>query len=453
MLLQAGGSSHGQDSPSMAPTQGTLVRMLFPFFLSALLVAAPPTLSVTPDTALVFDVVKIQASGLQPRQEATIHLRHYPETGDKIHGARAVFMADAEGTIDLARQAPVRGAYANVDPMGLFWYEAPGPWEGPKERKGTFLDLEVEGRVVASATLRRNLWYAPAQTVRTEVSEGGVVGTLFSPKGAKGLPAVLVLPGSEGGVPNLIAAYFASQGFPALALAYFKAPGLPKTLEKIPLESLLRGADWLAKRPEADAAHIGVFGGSKGAEAALILAASFPDRFQAVVANKASSRVWVGVPSGLFSALFGMDSSWTLGGKPLPCASLPRKSPYKDGRMFPAPLYEAGLRKAAPDTRIPVERIQAPVMVTGGGKDGLWPAADMAKEIATHRKSCPYGTADEVLIYPDAGHGIEPPYGSVIDEGPFINGGDPAANVQARNDAWARIVDFLRKHLGSPRRP
>lgn len=425
------------------------MRPLLLFCLSGLLPVEPPTLSVSPNVALVFDVVRIQASGLQPGQEATLHLRHYPAAGDRIHGARAVFTADTEGKLDLARQAPVRGAYADVDPMGLFWYEAPAPWEGPKDPRGTFLDLEVEGKVVASATLRRNLWYAPDQTVRTEVAEGGVVGTLFRPKGAKGLPAILVLPGSEGGIPDKTAAYFASQGFTALALAYFKAPGLPEKLEKIPLESLLRGAEWLARQPDADPARIGVYGGSKGAEAALILAASFPDRFQAVVANKATSRVWVGVPSGFFGALLGMGSSWTLGGKPLPCASLPWKSPYKDGRMFPAPLYEAGLKKAAPDTRIPVERIQAPLLVTGGGKDGLWPAAAMAREIAVHRKASPWGKADEVLIYPDAGHGIEPPYWSVIDSGPFISGGDPKANIQARSDAWPRIVTFLRKHLGS----
>lgn len=429
------------------------MRPFLPFFLSGLLLAAPPTLSVTPGVALVFEEVRIQAAGLKPGQEATVHLRHYSAGSATIHGAHAVFSADGEGRIDLAHQAPLRGPYANVDPMGLFWYEASGPWEGPKERRGTFLDLEVEGKVVASATLRRNLWYSPTHTDRIAVSEGGLVGTLWSPKGAKGLPAILVLPGSEGGIPDKTAAYFASQGFTVLALAYFKAPGLPKTLEKIPIEYLLRGADWLAKRPEVDPIRLGVFGGSKGAEAVLILAASFPDRFQAVVANKASSRVWPGVPSGFFSALFGMDSSWTLGGKPLPCASLPWKSPYKNGRMFPAPLYEASLRKAGPETRIPVERIQAPLLVTGGGKDGLWPAANMAREIAARRKACPYGKDDEVLIYPDAGHGIEFPYWSVIDDGPIINGGDPAANVQARLDAWPRIVAFLRKHLGGPKQP
>lgn len=433
-----------------------------PFRLLAFLAAASlsvvsqpviqaPTLTVTPEAALIDDVVTVQATGLKPGQEATIHLRSYPDKGDKIQGASAVFVADAAGKIDLARQAPVRGAYPNVDPMGLFWYQATRPWEGPKGRKGTFLDLEVDGGLVASATLRRGFCYSHL-TDQVPVSEGGVVGTLWSPKGAKALPAILVLPGSEGGIPNTVAAHLASKGFAALALAYFKAPGLPKTLEKIPLETFLRGAEWLAKRPEVDPSRIGVFGGSKGAEAALIVAASFPNRFQAVVANKVSSRVWVGVPSSFFSALFGVDSSWTLGGKPLPCASLPLKSPYRDGRMFLAPLYLAGLKKAAPDTRIPVERIQAPLMVTAGGKDGLWPAAEMAEEVAMHRRSCPYGKADEVLIYPNAGHGIEIPYQSVVNEGPLISGGDPGANAHARADAWPRIVAFFRKHLGPVRK-
>lgn len=407
----------------------------------------PPTLLVTPEVALVDEVVKIQVTGLNPGQEATLRLRNYPDQGGKIGGASAVFRADAAGKVDLGSQAPLRGAYSNVDPMGLFWYLATRPWEGPKDRKGTFIDLEVKGTVVASATLRRGYCFSHL-TDQVSVSEGGVVGTLFSPKGAKGLPAILVLPGSEGGMPNSVAAHFAAKGFTALALAYFKVPGLPKTLEKIPVESLLRGAEWLARRPEVDPSRMGVFGGSKGAEAALVLAASFPTRFQAVVANKVSSRVWSGVPSGLFSALLGMDSSWTLGGKPLPCAALPMKSPYQKGRLFLAPLYQAGLKRAAPETRIPVERIQAPLLVTAGGQDGLWPSAEMAREVALHRRSCPHAMADEVLIYPNAGHGLEIPYGSVMDDGPFINGGDPAANAQARTEAWSKILAFFKQHLG-----
>jgi len=48
--------------------------------------------------------------------------------------------------------------------------------------------------------------------------------------------------------------------------------------------------------------------------------------------------------------------------------------------------------------------------------------------------------------YPAAGHMFSPP-GLPVN---VLLGGSPTANAQARRDAWSRLRDFLRAHLGDP---
>src|SRR5436190_8911503 len=123
----------------------------------------------------------------------------------------------------------------------------------------------------------------------------GIVGE-FHAAGPGRRPAMLVLGGSEGGLTSGAAGarLLAAQGYSALGLAYFQAPGLPSTLENIPLEYFMRAIDWLAQQPSVDPRRIGVLGGSKGAEMALLLA-SRDRRLKAVVAAAPSSVVWAGV--------------------------------------------------------------------------------------------------------------------------------------------------------------
>src|SRR4051812_1670389 len=118
----------------------------------------------------------------------------------------------------------------------------------------------------------------------------GLTGELHMPEGKGRAPGLLILGGSEGGhgPAYRFAQLFAKRGFASLGLAYFGDEGVPKTLENVPLEYFTRAIDWLAARPGVDPKRIGIFGGSKGAEAALLVAAR-DKRIKAVVAGVPSN--------------------------------------------------------------------------------------------------------------------------------------------------------------------
>ncbi|MBV9195037.1 MAG: hypothetical protein JO168_12900 [Solirubrobacterales bacterium] len=112
-----------------------------------------------------------------------------------------------------------------------------------------------------------------------------------------------------------------SHGLAALALAYFGARTLPRTLVEVPLEYVERAACWLRDREHVSGDLIGLLGGSKGAELALLSAATFPSLIGPVVAAAPSSVVWYGLeltPGHLAAAIPSTRSSWSLHGAPVP---------------------------------------------------------------------------------------------------------------------------------------
>src|SRR4051812_34823074 len=115
---------------------------------------------------------------------------------------------------------------------------------------------------------------ATSVTVKLNLREHGLVAEFYCPAHEKRVPAVFVLGGSEGGISyaRQLGRHFAANGFASLCLAYFNADGLPRRLEEIPLEYFQRAITWLRAHPKIDSTRIGVFGPSKGAEAALLIA-------------------------------------------------------------------------------------------------------------------------------------------------------------------------------------
>ena len=428
------------------------------------------SLSATPVAALTDEPLAIRVTGLAPGEPVT--LRATMEDYKKVHwAAQATFIADQDGVVDVTRQAPRYGSYSGIHAMGLVWSMLPQNVKNPREilydpsPESASYPLKLEAlagkQLLAETTLTRYL-QAPGVT-KTEVNTDGLVGELYTPATPGLHPAIVVLGGSEGGwlSSSPEAALLASHGYTALALAYFQGfqsfdprlAGLPQMLMNIPLEYFAKAADWLRQQPGVDPKHVGIIGWSKGAEAALITAATFPKDFQAVIAFMPSSVVWSGINYGPGP----ISSSWTLHGQSLPWVN-PVINPamFSNGKplVFLGP-YRDGLKDAAAVKKavIPVERIAGPVLLVSATDDQIWPSSLMAKQIMQRLTEHHHAYSDESLCYAGAGHDIQAPYrptnASVVagPGGSFAFGGDPTAYAFADRDAWNKVLAFLHQSL------
>lgn len=163
-------------------------------------------------------------------------------------------------------------------------------------------------------------------TDRSAARDVGLSGVLAVPADRALGAAVILLGSSEGGVHEKDAQALAADGFTVLALAYFGAPGVPAVLRDVPLEYFFGAVDFLQARGHS---KIGVVGGSRGAEAALLLAAHDP-RVSTVVSVVGSGVVTPGIDFRLGSLdriLSTPTSAWSLGGQSL--AALHTTSPRR----------------------------------------------------------------------------------------------------------------------------
>jgi dienelactone hydrolase len=468
---------------------------------SAHSVAAPdpnPRFEIAPNPAFVDQEVRIRLVGIQPC--ATVHIR--ASTLDDDHrrwSSFAEFRASSFGSIDVASDASLSGSYRGVSPMGLFWsmHLAHDHANGraifskisgaPNQVE---FSAEISSRSIASARLER-LFLAPgietrdlripadssrelrsasAAVVPSDPPEGHLIARLFLPppdvyRSTHPLPpVVIVLGGSGGGFDLDKAAVLSRHGFATLALAYFGVPPLPSWLHRVPLDYFEAALAWLAAQPDIDSRRVGILGVSRGAELALLLAATFP-QIHAVVAFAPSSVAWSA--GGRDNQTREIIPTWTFRGRPVPFAPLPLRA-FMLRSAIPVvvlrrpvvfrKLFRRGLRNREAVARgaIPVEKIAGPVLLISGGDDHLWPAADMSEAILARLNAHHFAHAAEHLHYPRAGHMLRYPFlpttsresrNPHLRNAKFSYGGTPAADSDAQADSWPRAIAFLRSHL------
>jgi esterase/lipase len=195
---------------------------------------------------------------------------------------------------------------------------------------------------------------------------------------------VIVLGGSGGGKEDDIARKFSALGYSVLSLAYFDRSGskyVPDTLELIPLEYFEEPKNWLMARTNTRNDGVIIYGLSKGAELALVLA-SYDDEYKAVIALAPSHVVWQGNPKNI-SNLMSSPFSWSRQGKGLPF--VPYISNEAKETLGFSNRHRASLtnKSAVAKAMIQVEKIKHPTLLLTGGKDRSWPAFEMATQVCS----------------------------------------------------------------------
>lgn len=286
---------------------------------------------------------------------------------------------------------------------------------------------------------------APGPT-GVRVNEANLVGNYFPAQTTKKSPGIILLGGSEGGLGRAtldMALALQREGFSVLQLAYFGAPGTSRTLERIPLELFDRGFEWLATQPGVDANRLALMGGSKGAEAALLVATRRPD-LRAVVAGMPSSVAWNGIDwtKGGASSL----ASWTTEGRDVSTMPFASWDPVQGVISVYRSVEDPNQKDAAARAAIPIEQAQAATLLVCGEAETMWPACPMARNVQT-RSQARGGPPVTVLAYADAGHLLFGP--PIPEDASFYAslgqyGGSVEGNAAARVDSWPRVLAFLK---------
>ena len=265
--------------------------------------------------------------------------------------------------------------------------------------------------------------------IKREVIENGLVADLFHDDLEQPRKAIIMLGGSEGGkswsrIKRPIE-FLVRQGYSVLSLAYFKARDLPSSLEEIPIEYFEKAFAWLSAQRGIIPNEYAILGGSKGAEAALLLGSMYP-QVKAVVALSPSCVVWQGIPKKRFELGKDVRSSWSYNGESLPFLPYPPAIKKRDILFLRLQrVHEEALQNTARarDATIRVENIQGAILLISGNRDHLWPATNMSEKIVGRLAAKRFVHHYEHIEY-STGH----------------NG------VIMNRDCWRKIADFLKKH-------
>ncbi|XP_069886731.1 acyl-coenzyme A thioesterase 1-like isoform X1 [Dipodomys merriami] len=397
--------------------------------------------------------VRIAVHGLAPEQPVALRASLRDEKG-ALFRAHARYRADARGQLDLQRAPALGGSFAGLEPMGLVWALQPDRpfWRLLKRDVQTPLLLELEvldgrepagpgepegGRVLARAVHERHFMAAGVR--RVPVREGRVRATLFLPPEPGPYPGIVDLFGVGGGLLEYRASLLAGKGFAVMALAYYNYDDLPKGMDTMHVEYFEEALNFLRNHPEVKGPGIGLLGNSKGGELGLAVTSFLKGVTAAVIIN--------GSVAAVGGTIHYKDES-------VPPVSLLRNRVKftKDGIMdviegLQSPLVEE-------KSFIPVERSDTAFLFLVGQDDHNWKsefyANEASKRLEAHGKAKP-----QIILYPEAGHYIEPPYFPLcraamhlLVGANILFGGEPKAHAVAQVDAWKQLQTFFHKHLG-----
>jgi len=399
--------------------------------------------------ALYGTTPKYKVSGLSPGEKIIIQTSSTDAKGI-LWKAKAVFHADNSGEVDPDNSAPVEGNYKVVDNLGLFWSMEPSGTENKElnysydRDRSLFVTITVtdsKGKTV-KANLERYYEDPQRRLTSCTLDEEGLKGTLFSPSDSNKYPGIILLTGSGGGDIKWLAKAIASRGFSVLTLPYFNYIGLPDDLVNIPVEYFEKAVGWLKNHRKVKNGNIGLIGGSRGGELALLLGSMF-NEFNVIVAWSPSSHLWMG------ENYFELVPAWTYDGKALPYLgntfNEEEMNMFMTGQMTSfVDYFRKTLNNSDPGlverARIKVENIKCNLFLVAATDDDTWPSSDYAKIILDHYKKTGYEY--QFICAEGAGHMVFLP-DLIPGKNRVFNGGSPDNDLKYGLVSWRKMIDFL----------
>lgn len=213
---------------------------------------------------------------------------------------------------------------------------------------------------------------------------------------------VVVISGSEGGLKytRKCAQYLQDRGIPALALGYFKTQNTQKYLDRVPLERIGAAIKWLNQNGYQ---KIAVEGISKGTEYAFAAAIQYP-MISCVIAKTPS---WF-YSEGMINKKPSGTSCWSYADRELPY------TPYKKRRFHMLKMLwkkkefnilEVNIGKTVnPESVIPIEKIQGPILILSVEKDTIWPSKESGENLMKRLDEKHFPYAHKHISYAHMSH-------------------------------------------------
>ncbi|XP_064095107.1 acyl-coenzyme A thioesterase 5-like isoform X2 [Macrobrachium nipponense] len=410
---------------------------------------------------------ELKAGGLKPNSPVTLRADLIDEHG-KHFCSHAHYISDSSGRVDVTLQESVGGSYTGIFPAGLLTTLKPAadefsflrlckrnpetPWKIDISLIDGHKTLHEESNALSTVCLERHFISPDVQ--RIPIRQGRVRGTLFLPGGKGPYPGVLDMFGAVGGLLEFRSALLASRGIASLALAYFGFEDLPKSTEHFELDYFEEAINVLLSQENVVKDRCGIVAVSKSTDISFALA-TWVSQVKAVVCIS-------GTPIPLDSTLSYRGKTLVEGLK----MGFEHLMIDEEGRIYPKRnLYLEHFTPFHPQF-IPIEKADdgTHFLAVAGDDDG-W-STDIPTLGVQQRLDAFGKTNYEVVIYPGAGHLIEPPYGPLIyqsyhrylpvtdEEGMekmigqrILWGGHAEGTCKAQEDLWLRMRKFITRHV------
>uniref|UniRef100_A0A3P8TYD0 Acyl-CoA thioesterase 19 n=1 Tax=Amphiprion percula TaxID=161767 RepID=A0A3P8TYD0_AMPPE len=399
-------------------------------------------LSVHPSRGLMDEKFIILVQKALPGFQLTIHASYHCEDGNSWE-AFAHYTADAGGTVN----STFTGYQSGWD---ILWeLIISSPFRLRKKNVQTPMEVTIsvyqghqtEGFVdqVPLASVLVERWYMAPGVHRIPITEEGLTATLFLPAGPGPFPGLLDLWGGAGQLVEYRAALLASHGIASLALDYLTSKVTVETGKTVDNQYFETAYRVLQKHPQVCGSRIAMLGLSLGASFTLKMA---------VYSQVMKLRCAVCIGGSHVQPVDGSNMFfWPIRNTEKTRFSEQNETIFRD-LLLPIPTD--------PSLKVDVGQLQCALLLVVGEDDQNWPAAESAKDEMMERAGNSHLLT--ILSYPKTGHRIEPPYTPHVRAGIFrtvdtrqkvmaLWGGQTVEHSHAQEDAWKKILVFLRENL------